>query len=59
MVKWHDGTTCAEFKEMQNKDKPEEQILSEEYAKQNLQECPNCNVSILSSSSSHSLPLFL
>lgn len=43
-VKWHDDATCAEFKEAQNKDKPEEEVLSEEYAKQNLQECPNCNI---------------
>jgi len=43
-VKWHDGATCEEFKELQNKDKPEEEVLSEEYAKQNLQECPNCSI---------------
>jgi len=43
-VKWHDGATCEEFKESLSKDKTEEEMLSEEYAKKNLQECPNCSI---------------
>ena len=45
-MKWHDGLTCKEFKEEQENEKTKEEILSEEYAKSNLQECPNCNVSL-------------
>jgi hypothetical protein len=43
-VKWHEGETCEEFKLKQRNTKTEEEVLSETYALENLQECPNCNI---------------
>jgi len=43
-VAWHEGQTCEQFKAKMAAVKPEDEVLSETYAKQNLQECPNCNI---------------
>lgn len=43
-IVWHEGETCEEVKARQEKAMSPEEALSETYAKENLQECPNCNI---------------
>jgi len=43
-VKWHEGESCEQYKAKNTIGKTEEEALSEKYAKENFQECPQCSI---------------